>query len=175
MKYCEKCKKAFISEDYKICPHCGSELEDVEIDGGKEVENEIENTDISNMKMSDRPQSPEGARESKRVRGVLCIFICIGFIIGGIAIWNNDDNKSLRANRDYIVSYYGSYSPKKSAIVDVEIKKALTLKCYIPIALMAICSVVSLGIAISNFNSYTAEMAELENSNNSNADNNKTE
>ena len=182
MKYCEKCKKAFISEDYKICPHCGSELEYVEIDGGKEVEVKTENNvAMTEANSSEKTETaPSEAKtmdgEKKRSRGVICILACLLLIGASLAVWNLDDFKDLRRDKKRGVddTYYGR-SKISGAVTVNKGSEMLTKYCYVPVTIMSIGAFICFCIGVSDLRNYmeTTPSDESGSNNNPSSDDDK--
>lgn len=184
MKYCEKCKKAFISEDYKICPHCGSELEDVEIDGGKEVEAKSENNTIAadtnnSEKTGTAPEEKTMDSEKRRSRGVMCIIACFLLVFASLVVWNLDDFKDLRNDKKRGVddTYYGR-SKISGAVTVNKGSEMLTKYCYVPVGIMSVGAFICFCVGASDLRNYMETTPSDDNNSNNNSgsdDNNKTE
>lgn len=175
MKYCANCKKAFSDDSYKVCPHCGGELESVEIEKSK-------NADVTTAEPKEtatnenEPTSDERQKiESRGFFGFLLIAAGIALIIGAIVIWNLSDNRELRA---YVMKglgdkmYYGQNKLTGTMYAKTAYDILIT-HCYIPIFIMPIGAAICLRIGSNWVKPYLA--LKKNDDNNKNDDNSKTE
>lgn len=162
MKYCSKCKKAFISEDYKVCPHCGSELEEVDIEEDKEniAQKTSAQTAPAEENNTDKNASiTEEEHLSTRAKSILGFLVAILCIAGAIFFWNN--SKDLREDDKYLDSYYhqGYISSKKYSYAKEEAISDLAKECYIPVTICVIGAIIGVCIGAKTYNKYNEEEA----------------
>mgnify|MGYP004644554443 CR=1 FL=1 len=177
MKYCANCKKAFADDSYKVCPHCGGELESVEIEKSKSA-NVTTAESKETATNENEPTSDERQKiESRGLFGFLLIVAGIALIIGAIVIWNLSDNKELR---DYVMKGLGDkmYYGQNKLTGTMYAKTAydiLVTHCYIPVITMPIGAVICLWIGSGLFKPYLALKDDGDNNKDNNNNNNKTE
>ncbi len=156
MKYCANCKKAFSDDSYKVCPHCGGELESVEIE-----ENKVNDSTAAESKdaaiNTNTPTPDERQKiESRGLAGFLLIAAGIALIIGSIVIWNLNGNREARAasKRGYGDEINYGINKLTGTPYFKTTDEMLMTHCYIPVIAMPIGAVVCLWIGSGLFKPY---------------------
>lgn len=156
MKYCANCKKAFSDDSYKVCPHCGGELESVEIEKNKTNDSAVAESKDATINTNTPAPDDRQKIESRGLAGFLLMAAGIALIIGSIVIWNLSSNKDLR---EYSKMGYGNRTIEGThaftgSIYVKTVDDALMTNCYIPVIAMPIGAVVCLWIGSGLFKPY---------------------
>lgn len=156
MKYCANCKKAFSDDSYKVCPHCGGELESVEIEKNKTNDSAVAESKDATINTNTPAPDDRQKIESRGLAGFLLMAAGIALIIGSIVIWNLSSNKEARAASKKGYGDEINYGINKLTGTPFfkTTDEMLMTHCYIPVITMPIGAVICLWIGSGLFKPY---------------------